>query len=85
MAQETAKAVKASRPTGNGYAGRGGAGNWKGGGEGKDDAADEGERSRLEEMEKKAREVVDQGLKMPEKVVTAKDRKKGLGLAGEEF
>lgn len=75
VAAETAKAVKGSRSTGVGYSGRGGAGNWKGGAQEKVDDVEE--RERLEEMERKAREEVDLGLKMPEKAVTARDRKKG--------
>lgn len=83
MAQETAQAVKSHKSTGHGgYSGRGGAGNWK---EGKDKGGGgEEDKGALEEMERKAMEVVDQGLKMPEKVVMAKDRKKGLGMNGGE-
>ena len=84
VAQETAQAVKKHKPSSAGaYAGRGGAGNWKEKGK-RSEGEDDGETSRLEEMERKAKEVVDQGLKMPEKVVMAKDKKKGLGMNGGE-
>lgn len=83
VARETAQAVKKHKPSGGAYAGRGGAGNWKEKGK-RSEGEDDGEPSRLEEMERKAKEVVDQGLKMPEKVVMAKDKKKGLGMNGGE-
>lgn len=66
--EAVAAAVSARRkqqhPRG-GLAGRGGAGNWKPEDE---SGLDEEKKSWGEELERKAREMVDKGLKMPEKI-----------------
>jgi len=77
-ANETAAAVAKSRKAapaqGGALGGRGGAGNWKGNQQAP--ATVEREHKLGEEMERKVKEVVDQGLKMPEKVHHALEKNK---------
>ncbi|KAF4983223.1 hypothetical protein FZEAL_1326 [Fusarium zealandicum] len=75
MADKTAAAISASLKRNQhqrgGLAGRGGAGNWKA----DEEQAREDERTRGEEMERKAKEAVEKGLKMPEKVHHGQERR----------
>ena len=68
VADQITAAVKSQPPRVPGLSGRGGAGNWK-----TDAAALEAQRSaeergKGEELERKVREVVDQGLRLPDQV-----------------
>ena len=72
MADKTAAAVAASLKRNNqvrgGLGGRGGAGNWQVDGEEERKRATEEHRLRGEKLEQSIKDVVDKGLKMPEKV-----------------
>ncbi|KAM5351325.1 hypothetical protein ACJ41O_004048 [Fusarium nematophilum] len=82
MADKTAAAVNASlkknHHTRGGLAGRGGAGNWQAD-EGEEHEAakrDEDDKAKGQHLEKKVKEAVEKGLKMPEKVHHGQDKKK---------
>ena len=70
MADKTAAAISKSlkRQSRGVTAGRGGAGNWNWEDEETKKAAEEEKKLKGEELEQKAKDVVDQGLKLPEKV-----------------
>ncbi|KAH7188393.1 uncharacterized protein B0J16DRAFT_93216 [Fusarium flagelliforme] len=71
MARKTAAAVNANlrKNPGGGLGGRGGAGNWKHAiSFEEEERMREEERSRGEALERKVKETVDKGLRMPEKV-----------------
>ena len=76
MHQQTAAAVRQQPPRAPGLSGRGGAGNWRTDSAARDAKQAEEERGKSAEMERKAREVVDQGLKMPDRVHHAVDKTK---------
>lgn len=60
---------------GGGMGGRGGAGNWASTAEGEGAAGDaDGAGTKAEELERKAKEAVDKGLRMPEKVHHGRDK-----------
>ena len=76
VAQKTAAAVKQHPARATGLSGRGGAGNWKTDAAAREARRAEEERGRGEELERQAREAVDQGLKMPDKVHHAVEKTK---------
>jgi len=68
VADQTTAAVKQQPPRGPGLSGRGGAGNWKTDAAALEAKRDAEERGKGEELERKVKEVVDQGLRLPDKV-----------------
>lgn len=80
MADKTAAAVSASlkrnsQHTRGGLAGRGGAGNWKTDEEEREQQQDHHHhKSKGEELEKKVKEAVEKGLKMPDRVHHSADK-----------
>ncbi|KAF4973243.1 hypothetical protein FSARC_398 [Fusarium sarcochroum] len=75
MAKKTAAAVNASLKRNHnvgGLGGRGGSGNYRV--EENDKTREDGEKTRGEELEKKVKDEVEKGLKMPEKVHHGHDR-----------
>lgn len=76
-AQKTAVAVQQQPARTPGLSGRGGAGNWKTDAPALEARKAEEERNKGEELERKVRKVVDQGLQMPEKVYHATEKTKG--------
>ena len=74
VANSTVEAMKQApaQPRAGGYSGRGGAGNWKT--QKEDDASEHDAKGK--DIEHKVKEVVEQGLKMPEKVHHALEKTK---------